>query len=383
MKGRNKMYFGARIFGISTFIIFIFLMNYVISRIHNNNTLKKLFIFYISGLTIMAYNYVPSTSADLYRIMGFLETHYSKMSFQTIMQLIQSNGNKAAEILYYIFGKIGNPHLLPAFVALVYYGVFFYIVYRTKCLYNIKNKYVANSIMLFMISGQYLEVISNIRFPLAMSLICFCIFNEIIEQKRKIYYIFIYVFSAFLHQATMILVTIRVLYFVFQKSKNMYFKLFRPVILMIVIFCLFYFANGYITDAVNTGLSYISNEESYSYFWEFLIAIICIIYMIISMKLFSNISRKFNLMSMREHNYTKFINFMIFVVIVCIVEYSMFTRFRTYVEFLFIPLHMILLQRLSEVRYKVRDYSILTLFTKIILFFIVFSRGNMTALKFR
>lgn len=380
------MYLFERFFGL-----FVFLTTLVLITIHishsNTKKVKKTLIIYLLLLVIMGYLYKPSYQADLYRILNSLETYYSFMPFDSVKDKILTSATPSAVILYFAFSKFNWPHLLPAFAAAVYYGCFFYIIYKTSIKYNISSKLVAKGLFFFMISGQFIEAVSNIRFPLAMALISFCIFRETIEGKKGIINLFIYLFAGLLHQAALFLVVFRVAYLLFQKSRSVFDAVIKLIICVIAFLLLIRYGGFYLTSLFDKASNYIENKV-YSYIWEYIIAWICVTFVIINFMFYNNKVKKVNVVESKNHksieinNYSRFVIFVLVISVIFCFEYSIFHRFVMLLNFLFIPLYMIALSDMYSRKVNTRNYNLIIFALKCILFVLVFSRGNLSALKF-
>ena len=325
------MYLTERIIGIITYMIIMLIIIFLIYKSKSKKKLKHYLIIYWFLLAIMAFFYIPAESADLYRLFDVLHK-YSQYGLEDLFSAMGEVNVPSQCLYFWIIGKIGIDGLLPAITSMIFFGNVFYIVYKCACKYELDNKNVAISLLLFMEMGKFLEVVSGIRSLMAFSIIALCVYKEIIENKKIYKNIVLYIFAAFMHPAAMILTLIRFLLLLLQKENNTVKKIFNIFLGIILLFVAYKFAGNIIESATNKAESYMGHK-AYSYIWEYLISWAYVIFSTFSIIKYNKVLQK-----QREIKNIKMfvLIFNIIIVLLCF-EYSIFTRFQTFSSILFIP----------------------------------------------
>lgn len=369
-----------RVISLSVFFFFLVSTYFFISN-SNRIKIKNLTFLYICILSIMAYFYVPYKTADLYRIFEQIDIYYSHLSFSEFLEwAFKINTNIVSMLYYYLFAKIGLYHLLP----LTNCFIFYYIIFK------IYNNFVENSeilkkdagivFMIVMAGGQYIEVISGIRFMLAASIFIFCLYREFFKEKNIISDIPLYLASTLIHISLSIPIIFRIVFKIFQGESNSLKKIFGVVLSLGMLVFIYFFGSNFMNYVFESGYKYISTD-SYSYFWEYLIAIINMYYLYLVYKTVKKINyEKYK----KYYNYEKFIFVFFIFTLIMFPTYSIFHRFRTIVWFLNIPNFVFLFEGLrknNNSSHNKNVYSI-TMLILFITYILIFTRGNLCGLNF-
>lgn len=370
------MYLIERIIGIATYMIIMLAMVYLIYK-SPKEKLKKLLIIYLIFLFIMAYFYIPATSADLYRLTNTMK-YYASFGISNLPQLLL-NSKAPVYVLYsYIIGKLGIDNLLPAITSLIFYSNIFIIFYKSSKKFNLSNKSTAISLLLFMEMGKFLEVISSVRTMLAFSFIALCCYNEFIEKRSIIKDILFYLIASLIHPAAMVLALIRMVFLLFQKERKILKKLFNFTLLIIISVFTLKYGKEYLDLIFQKADTYL-NGDVYSYVWEYLVSWICILF-----STYSLLFRKKELVcNIDLNNLRKFNLFINAVILLFSFEYSIFSRYQAFSNMIFIPIIGVILNNVfSEESIRNRKYMFMVIMVSTLLFFIVGLRGNLSSYKY-
>ena len=369
------MYIYERLIGVFTYVIIMFIMILLIYK-SDKNKLKKNLIIYLIALCILAFFYIPSTSADLYRYI--ISAHdYNMLSYNDLYKLIINSSSPMQIVYFYLLGKININGLIPAVSALIYYGCYFRIIYGCAKKYNLSNKSVAYSLFLVMAMGGFLTVISAIRSFVAFAVIALCIYREIIENKSIFSNVLLYLFAGMMHLSAIGLIIIRIIIFLFGKEKKITKKILNILIIIIISIIFIKFGRNYWNSLINKTDYYVKNSV-YSYLWEY---IICFVYMIYSTIILLIINNK----KTNEFEIKKLIKFNLiinFVIFIFAFEYSIFTRFQMFSELIFTPLFAFYINSLEveNKKSKLLTYTYIIVLTMI--FIIACTRGNLCGYKY-
>lgn len=370
------MYLLERIIGITTYMVIMLIVVYLVYRLPKEK-LKKVLIIYNILLFIMAYFYIPATSADLYRLTNTMK-YYASFGISDLPQLLL-NSKAPVYVLYsYIIGKIGIDNLLPAITSLIFYSNIFIIFYKSSKKLNLSNKSTAMSLLLFMEMGKFLEVISGIRTMLAFSFIALCCYNEFIEKKSVIKDILFYLIASLIHPAAMVLALIRMIFLLFQKEGKILKRLFNFILLIIISGFMIKYGKEYLDLIFQKADTYL-NGDVYSYVWEYAISWICILF-----STYSLLFRKKDLVSnMDLNNLRKFNLFINVIILLFSFEYSIFSRYQAFSNMIFIPIIGVILNNVFlEKSIRNRKYMFIVIMVSTLLFFIVGLRGNLSGYKY-
>ena len=374
------MYLKERLIGISIYMFVFFLIIMLLSLTNSKKNARYILILYIFIIGIMGYFYLPSQTADLYRIQTLIKMYYSSYTFSDIFETIQRINFQIYPIYYWIFGKIGNVNLLPAITGVWFYSNVFYILYDSSKRNKWSNKILILLLMFVIAGGQFVEVISGIRSMLAFSIVAVCLYNEIYRKKSIYVNLPFYLFAGLLHEAAFVLIGIRILLMLIQKEKKMFLYIKNILLLIIVIIVVFKFGQNTFNSIISRGSSYLT-KNIYSNLWEYIIAISCNLFMIYSLIISKKILKQTpneEMIKLRKISLVYLIIDMLFII-----EYSIFHSFRSFVMFLIIPIIGFNFNFIEE-----NNGKYFKKYQKVFYLFIVFTimltlvRGNVSGLKF-
>ena len=352
---------------------------YIIAyKVKDRKRLKRILRIYNVILAILAFLYIPYQTADLYRhFMTF--DKYATTSFIDIFNGMNNSTVPFAKLYIFLFSKIGIKGLLPAVTSFIFHACVFHIIYVSAEKYNYSMKTVALMLLLFMEMGKFLEVISGIRCLLAFSVICYCIFEELFNNKSFYKHILLYAIACFFHSAAVALTIIRLFFLLFQKERRIIYKFVNIGLLVCLVIYFAFNSSVYLDAMFDKADGYLSNTRYY-YLWEYIISLISILFMIISIFLFNK----------KYRNVLPFKNISNFVLLLCFLllfyhsEYSIFSRFQTAASILFIPIYGYILNYIAnnKSKYYKNVYIFIIIVVNISIFLIAGTRGNLSAYKF-
>lgn len=364
-----------RLTGVLIYFIVV-LMSY--GSIKKSNSAKK----YCSVLNvslllfvILAYIYIPSSDADLYRWQNITES-WRGIPFKTfINQHLINNTTPMAYLVMYICAQINIKGLLPAICSAVFYHNTFSIFkdYQTnENNENFKDK-TSLAFLVFMSSGCFLEVISGIRCFVAFSFIAKSFYYEIYRDRKIIRSIPPYIVASMIHNAVIPIIGIRILYMIFQRTTNTKRKIFNAAVVAVFIVFAYRYGKSFIDAAFIKANNYIYGD-TYSYIWEYIIG--GIQWFIFAYSI--NKCRKLNSISVPLMNIIQISRLFLIVEAVFIFEYNIFHRLILVSSFLVIPI-ISHIQTSKEKNDKI--ISVIILMSELTLL-IACARGNLCGYKF-
>lgn len=198
---------------IGLVIILVYMAYYFNKPIPNN--IKKLTI--PLAICVAQIGYVlPSGASDLASYNSQLWMYKGSL-FATFMS--DTEKLYLRDWLMNFVGRSGDEKLLPYIVGFVTYGVVFYILFdmvdRNKEFLN--NKEVA--LMTLIAIGIVLPTtaIGNVRNVTAYMLVSFATYRDMMQKKRNILTLFLYIVPIYLHSAAIFLLVIRILQVVIKR----------------------------------------------------------------------------------------------------------------------------------------------------------------------
>lgn len=340
----------------------------------------KVFLWmYWIVLGIFAYVYVPHTTADLYRLHLWCVYGWCQVDWMSLWELLrQSREPMWLLFSWTIYQITHNENWIQTVACLWSFYNVFYIISHTIDKVNIKKYNRALLLFSIMAVGTfYLEVISGIRSMLSFSIVCFCIYQELIERKSVVRHLPLYIFAALLHKAGLALIMIR---FVFEGllHKNIMLKLLGGLIGLGCILLINIGADQYVEYAIDTAIRYSTNENEYTYHWEILIGLIEQIQIFYILYQYKKQYQKSNFL------YTKMGRLVLILVAICLIalpfSYAIFRRYTVVCSILVLPLLGQLLST-NNPRYSKTVTWIICLFS-ILIFGLSCIRGDLCGYKF-
>ncbi len=163
---------------------------------------------------IFAYCIEPSYVNDLSRYFLQLERFWS-VSFREAFQ-VSSDGLFVRDILFWLLGKTKNIHLLPGVITSIFYAVCMYITCDSARRMN-KEKYIGIVMAFEVLIIPFFNIVCNVRNVTAFGIICFAAYRDLVQNKRNLTTMVLYIAPCFLHKTGFILLVLRLLVIVFEK----------------------------------------------------------------------------------------------------------------------------------------------------------------------
>lgn len=324
-----------RICGEFIFILAAFVVYFLIYNSKNYKKTKIILLIYVIILSILSYLFRPFCVIDLTNLQGYLKPYYSYLTWNQMIENMMNTPDFARYFYFYIIAKIGDPNLLQTFVTTIVYSIIFYTIYDYSKLKNYDTKVVAKTVFLFMMFGQYIDLISGIRSTTAFALFYFCVYREFFQKKSILINIPLYLLSFGFHIAVVPAIGIRLLFLIFQKEKIFIKKILNFVIFSLIVIVGFKYG-GYILEATSNKANIYLNTSVYTTLNGYIISLMNLVVLIylffINNKFLVETKKKVN------SNYLKLIVLYFLIVFVFCFEYSIFHRYIILLSMLMLPL---------------------------------------------
>ncbi len=335
-----------RICGECIFIGFAFIFYFLISHTNNYKKIKKYLFFYVIILTTLSYLFKPFCTIDLTNQQQHILMYYN-YTWNQVFELMFQTTDYARFIYFYIINRLGDVNLLQTFVTTAVYSIIFYTIYDYGKRNNYSGKCMGRTLFLFMMCGQYIDLISGIRSTTAYALLYFAFYRELIQQK-SIFANFIFYFLAIgFHISVVPVILVRLLFIVFQKEKNVWKKMFNFTLFGMIAFVSFRYG-GFILEAVSAKANNYLSKTVYSTINGYIISgatfiILIYIYFYLKKKLGKEVKKNIIL-----YNYMRFCKPFFLIIILFSFEYSIFHRYIILLSMICIPLFITSFEYLSK-----------------------------------
>ena len=379
------MYLIPRLIGVGVYTLILNIICFSIN-IMKEKYLSKWIKVYILLLSIMAFLYVPSEGADLYRLFPVMHI-YTSMSPDALKDTMINTSTPGVPLYYYLIGKLGVDGLLPGITALLTYTLIFSILLKCYKKIESRKKDVVLILFLFMSRGLFQVTISNIRTVLAIAIVAWCIYTEIDLKRSIIKNIIFYLIAASLHVMGQFMIFLRIILLLFEKRETKIDKFMKIAFSIGSIIVTMSYGSSYVEAFLDKGERYITGGqlgEGYFYFWEALLSIISIIlllYLINRVKIYKDKSPVKNnrFVSKRILNFLSVIA--IFNLGIIFFEFNLGFRLSFFIMMLNIPIGLYCLKCTEGSREYIKVKNSLLIISLIMLIISV-TRGDLCSLKF-
>lgn len=200
-----------------------------------------------------AYTYEPPANEinnDLLRYLPEIEK-YGNLTFAQAMRR-NDDFLIARDLMFWCFGKMGLPHMVPAITSATVYYVAGYIS-CDSAERNHAQRWIGLIVTFQIFMIPYISVINNVRNVFSFSLVILAAYYDIVKKKRNIFVLLLYTFGALMHLSTFVLVLFRVVA-IFAKR---YFVIIIPFPLVFSAIIMFLYSHFRVLYAIpgSIGLS--------------------------------------------------------------------------------------------------------------------------------
>ena len=167
---------------------------------------RKYLPFLILSVGMIAYCYEPVGHPDLVRY--FEKINYCK-DLTLKETFVYFNDNLfISNVLFWVAGKMGMPHLIPALSTMTVYGTASYIT----CDFSDRSgnsKAIVRVLLYLCCILPFVSIMNNVRNVCAFSLIILAVYRELVKKNRDLITILLYILPCFIHMTGFILVLFR------------------------------------------------------------------------------------------------------------------------------------------------------------------------------
>lgn len=377
------MYLTERLIALSIYCIILFGFCLSITKIKYTRT--QLFL-YVVILATMGYLYVPDSGSDLSRIVPLLPS-YARMSWQEFLLNIQHYSTPMAGVYYHFIGKLNNSaHWLPAINAFITFSMCFTVLYKSSKKYLLSKGLLSLLLFFFMSRGLLVMTIANIRTMLALSILGYCIYKEMLEGTSILKHLPLLIVASLFHAtavAALLIYLTFVICYNLKSSKTLLTWIQNGLALLVL------GGSGglYLHRAIMKGVNYVGRSQmgtGYFYIWEMVLSIFVLLLTLYVIMLFCTQKPWFQrVLTLGEKRFLWFMScFAGFNLLSFIVEFNIGLRLSWLVTILDMPLFAMIFanKTLSRKRFIKIKYTIVLV--SLIVLILACARGHLCSLKF-
>lgn len=177
-------------------------------------------------LAFFAYHFYPTKDMDLAHHFISVNTLKNSRHFFESTQIDVLPGFR---ILLQIISKMPSEHYLPAFVALVVYGLLFFIIFDWANTIG-KRRELWITVTLFCCTLSFIGTISNVRNTMGVTIFVTALYLELIKKRNRIICWLLMAIAASIHPAITIFILIRILVQFYTKYSQ------KPILVALFLF---------------------------------------------------------------------------------------------------------------------------------------------------
>lgn len=268
----NSTYFYERLSGVVLYAVVLLFFFFFILKKKTSKNLTIALNAYMVVLAVMAFFYVPAPSADLSRWRIITAIWPDMPLSYYVNTLLLSTPTPTAYVMMYLCSLTRIDGLLPALCALIFFYNFFYILKDLNRRHNVSPSAIAYALLFVMSTGCFLEVISGVRCLVSLSILARCFYDELYNKKSLFKNIPWALIASLMHAMALVVYAIWLAFRLYTGTKRTGgFVLISRLVLLLGIVILSVGQVYIINSAINKALAFLTNGDSYSYIWEYLI----------------------------------------------------------------------------------------------------------------
>lgn len=189
---------------------FLFMVAIYFFKIHIPEVFFRfLNIFFVLGLGIIAYNFIPEPQMDLTRYIDIIRSMRG-MTWETAQEYGEYGNTFLANFLFFVTAKYGLINWLPVISTSITYGVILLLSGLFRGKEKVKSFIYAYYIIALLGALSIVGVISGIRQPVAWSILFIAVSYELLSKQSKWYTsVILYLIPVSIHLSVIPIVLIK------------------------------------------------------------------------------------------------------------------------------------------------------------------------------
>lgn len=378
------MFIVERTIGVAVYITLLLTVCVLISKSSRRSS-YRLLSAYLVGISILAFLYVPYLTADLYRLIEYMNT-YAGMPESEFMQVLSEANAPVTMIYYRVLGSMHTPGLLAGVTTFIVFWNLFYIIKDTSKRIKARGSSIALGLFTLMSTGLFMQTVGNIRTMLAFSIIARAFYSET-ATKRSVYKnLILYLIACLIHPAAIVATALRFIALLFVRIKDRKIRSILTGTFFWAVFLTAVIGLGFgvnIIDNVFEKADGYINEVTYTYIWDNIISLLTIAVIIISWRLSRPKEDSPNMAAWRSIRVMSVL--LTLFALASFIEHATFVRFTQLNLMISLPLVIAAAQARPFKEYQEGTLSMLAralLIIPISILIISATRGALSSLKF-
>lgn len=326
------MFIVSRIIGIGSYTA-VLLGGYIAIKRMAKQELPIVLMTLTMLLSLMAYFYVPHENADLYRIDLYAKS-FSKYSLPDMIRICVENktplASTPAALIFY--GLMGDGHRIAFVTSFVSLTLIIRVLLDVQERCELSQDTMALVILGFLSLDVFMPIIATVRSYLSCVLVAYSLYWEIVERRISPWHWILYGIAAMMHSIGIILVMLRVVYFVFAEKDSLKLQIIAGAVTLLGLAAAAPLLSRMLRSSVDSMASYLSSGEAYSYIWE---QLICGVHFLVCCVI---LLRYLRLDRTSEYPaYAKIMKLTLVLYGASFVQFAMMQRFSYFCALLFLP----------------------------------------------
>ena len=367
------MYLTERLAGVGLYAIVIVVFYALLGRADRKNAGKILFLCSLA-LTLMAYFYVPSKTADIARLTDMAENWKDTKFIPFIRYAIHNSKTPLGTIYLYLNQKYLGKGAISASAAFITYNCSFFVLSDYARRNNSSSADIAFSFFTLMSAGIFIEVISGVRSLMALTISAVAVYRYHFCRRNYLIDILLYVVAALIHPAALAIIALHIMSVILDFSMLSVNRIiaFAAAVVVLILFRNQIFP--YVSYGVSKFMRYLTRRY-YSYKWEYLIRTVSLIMMTYILYVYGRNQ------AIQKEEIRGYLSFLILMTAAELVTISEFSTCNRLVSVQITMIQPVLLAILDDPDSGNRFRWLIVLLSLVCLF-IACARGNLSGYKF-
>ncbi len=249
-----------------------FMVNVLLFSFSKNKNRRRIYALTIAfTLGLVAYNFIPNESMDLYRIFDRM-SWMSYTDFSAFLNIFITDIEIGFNFVIYLISKTGDFHIAPFLFTTLGYFLILLIINSYTLKKEISSMLTLFIVMTFFLSFPFVLLVSGIRNFIAIIIFVYILYLEKVENKIDKFKKLVYLIPILFHISMIIFVILKILAELKMKSNGIYIMVTTAIIsflspFVIIMILSLFDNNALISDLLGRIISYTSNDYDFYSFY--------------------------------------------------------------------------------------------------------------------
>ncbi|MCF0132361.1 MAG: hypothetical protein HUJ72_00695 [Blautia sp.] len=172
---------------------------------------KSAILCFAMFVSAVAYSYHPSIDSDLIRYMAYVEEVRDMPLAAAMQEGIHGETLWMFSLICWVIGKIGDPHVLPAFTVFVIYYIAMYITCRIGEDFDVPKERIRNYLVFILLAAPLYSITNNIRNVFSFTLVGYAVFRDVYEDRLDVVALLLYILPCSIHPSSAVIIFCRLI----------------------------------------------------------------------------------------------------------------------------------------------------------------------------